>query len=223
MVARHKRGRRGRRGLQVANQVDENATVIGHVVIPAEPDFFKHPERRRVPCPHRRPQTASTCRGSGIHEGSCRFRRIAVRVEPLEQLEGDLRFVRAATPHDQRAVADRVALCATTDRESTDADLCRQIPERPAMRAQAGRGRTLAERAAPGRELEVVAVRTAVLHEIEAAGYSPALADELKLERGDRLADDVAVDDRDDDTRLGVVRVAEVRGPALLGGAQAPA
>ena len=126
MVARRKRVRRG---LQIADHIDAFATIISDAMIPAESDLLEHPERRRVPCPDRRPQTASTRRGGGIHEGSCRFRRIAVPVKPLEQLEGDLRFVQAATPHDQRAVADRVALRATTDRESTDADLCRQIPE----------------------------------------------------------------------------------------------
>jgi len=42
-------------------------------------------------------------------------------VEPPKQLVGDLRFVQTGTPHDERAVADRVAFRATTDRESADA------------------------------------------------------------------------------------------------------
>jgi hypothetical protein len=50
-------------------------------------------------------------------------------VEPPKQLVGDLRFVQAATPDDQGAVADHVAFRATTDREGTDPDLGHEIPE----------------------------------------------------------------------------------------------
>ena len=65
----------------------------------------------------------STGRGRGVHEGSCRFRRIATSVEPAKQLVGEFRFVQAATAHDEGAVADHVAFRAATDREGTDADL----------------------------------------------------------------------------------------------------
>ena len=68
-------------------------------------------------------------RGCGVHEGLRRFRCIAAAVDPPKQLEGDLRFVQAATPDNQRAVADHVAFSATTDREGTDPDLRREIPE----------------------------------------------------------------------------------------------
>ena len=71
----------------------------------------------------------SARRGRGSHEGLRRFRRIAVSVEPPKQLVGDLRFVQAATPDDEGAVADHVAFRATTDREGTDPDLEREIPE----------------------------------------------------------------------------------------------
>ena len=80
-----------------------------------------------------------------IHEGPRRFRCIAASVEPPEQLVGDLRLVQAAPSDDEGAVADHVAFRATTDREGTDPDLHREIPEsREARRRLFERRRVLA-------------------------------------------------------------------------------
>ncbi len=79
--------------------------------------------------PGRWTTAASARRCGGVHERSSRLCRVAVTMEPLQQLVRELGLVHGGTSHDEGAVADRVALGTTIDRTGAETDLLGRLPE----------------------------------------------------------------------------------------------
>jgi hypothetical protein len=114
--------------VEYARHPDRVATfgVLGDAVASVEIELLEDAERGRVPLPHGRPESSTSCSSRGFDDRTGGFCRVTMAVSTLCQLVRDLRFVERSLADSQSAVPNELTGVSQLDRQQPEPWIRRQ-------------------------------------------------------------------------------------------------